>query len=275
MPSPFFSIIIPTFNRRDFLHKAISTVIAQTFQDWELVVVDDGSTDNTEQMVRAFEDPRIHFIFQSNHGVAHARNQGLKVAKGQWVAFLDSDDWWLPQKLNVFAQNIDHNPDIKIFHSEETWFRQGELLNQKSKHQKPDGWVYLNALPLCCISISTAVIHNSVLEQVGHFDESLPACEDYDFWLRATHTFEVKLIPEYLTEKEGGREDQLSSQPGLDQYRVQALAKMLRSGALAPEEFEATRKELCKKARVFVNGAQKRGRVQAAQETQALFNEFA
>jgi len=264
---PFFSVIIPTYNRKNFLKKAIESVLAQTDPDFELMIIDDGSTDGTQALVAQYGDARICYHYQQRCGVAAARNQGLAWAQGLFIAFLDSDDWWRAEKLTKFRQAIVDDPDYKIFHSEEVWYRKGRRLYPKRKHRKPDGRVYQQALPLCCISISTAVLHRDVFKKVGVFDESFEACEDYDFWLRATHSFPVRLIPEYLTEKDGGRPDQLSmSVWGLDRFRIQALIKMLSSGMLNEKDYTATLAELKKKAGVFIKGAEKRG-----QKAQVLY----
>jgi len=257
--TPFYSVIIPTYNRSPFLKKAVLSVLAQTCPDFELIIIDDGSRDATDRMVGQFGDPRLRYFYQPNRGVASARNRGLSQARGEFMAFLDSDDWWRKEKLARFRQVIQEFPLFKIFHSEEIWFRQDKLLKQRKKHRKPDGWVYRHALPLCCISISTAVIHRDVFVRTGVFDETLEACEDYDFWLRATSLFPVKLIREYLTEKDGGRPDQLSHAVwGLDRFRIKALHKMLESGMLTAEDRAATIHELQKKEHIFMTGARKR-----------------
>ncbi len=256
----FFSVIVPTYNRENFLTTALKSVLDQTFKDFEVIIVDDGSTDRTKAIIRGIEDNRIKYIYQKNHGVAHARNRGIEKSEGKFISFLDSDDKWVPQKLQRTFQDINEFSAISIFHTEELWYKGGKLLNQRKKHKKPNGYVYQYALPLCCISISTAVVKQSVFEDIGIFDETLPACEDYDFWLRATHKYEVKLIKESLTIKDGGRPDQLSSQRGLDRYRIKALEKMLLSKELNRNEYELTRKELVKKCLVFSSGAEKRGK---------------
>lgn len=269
--TPFFSVIIPTFNRKDFLKIAIESVLEQTCRDFELIIVDDGSTDGTETMLDNYEDQKIKYLLQENKGVSSARNRGLEESKGRFIAFLDSDDKWVDEKLETTIEYIDKYPDINIFHSEETWYKNKKLHNQKNKHKKPDGYVYFKALPLCCISISTAVIRRDVFDDIGVFDETLPACEDYDFWLRATQKYDVKLIPEYLTIKDGGRPDQLSSQPGLDKYRIQALEKMLSSKKLSGDQYEHTRLELQKKCKIYAKGAEKRGKLKEAE----FYKEFA
>ncbi len=274
--TPFFSVIIPTFDRKDFLHTAIMSVLDQTFPDFELIVVDDGSSDGTGEMVEKVEDKRLKYIYQENHGVAHARNKALKRSKGDFIALLDSDDRWVPEKLSRAFHYIKQFPDIKIFHTEEVWFRQGKILNQKRIHSNPSGFVYQKALPMCCISISTAVARKDVFNTVGGFDESLEACEDYDLWLRATHRYEVKLIPECLTIKDGGRPDQLSSRIwGLDRFRIRALVKMLDSGILDKEDYQATYAQLTRKCKIFALGARKRGREEQGRIVLSLIDKYA
>lgn len=262
---PFFSVIIPTFNRVKFLKKAVDSVLGQTFDDLELIVVDDGSTDGTKELISSYTDERIKYLHGTNRGVASSRNRGLFQSKGLFIAFLDSDDYWLNVKLEKIKEHIDSYPEIKVFHTEEIWYRRGELLNQRRKHKKPSGDVYKKALPLCCISISTAVIKKEVFERIGAFDEDFEACEDYDFWLRVTNEYEIKLIPEYLTIKDGGRPDQLSSRIwGLDRFRIKALEKMLSSGKLSSDAYKTTLMELEKKCRVFSLGCEKRGKKREA-----------
>lgn len=262
---PFFSVIIPTFNRMGFLEKAVESVLSQTFDNLELIVVDDGSTDETGEFISSCSDKRLKYLYQTNSGVSKTRNKGLSEAKGLFIAFLDSDDYWLKVKLEKIKKEIDSSPGTKVFHTEEVWYRRGELLNQKRKHKKPSGYVYQDALPLCCISISTCVIKKDVFEKIGTFDEDFEACEDYDFWLRATNEYEVKLLPEYLTIKDGGRPDQLSSKVwGLDRFRIKALDKMLSSGILSKEAYKVTFREFEKKCRIFSSGCEKHGKKEEA-----------
>ncbi len=262
--SPLFSVIIPTYNREQFLEIALESVLDQTYQDFELIIVNDGSIDNTSDLIQSYDDKRIKYLYQPNNGVASARNLGLNFSKGEYIAFLDSDDRWNPQKLQITLNYIKRFPNISVFHTQEIWYRRGMFLNQKKRHKKPSGYVFRQALALCCIGMSTAVIKREVFDTVGEFDETLPACEDYDFWLRATHEFAIKLIDEPLTIKNGGRADQLSSQWGLDRYRIKALEKMLTSNTLSDEEFCLTCQELFKKCRIYADGTIKRGRVEEA-----------
>lgn len=266
-----FSVVIPTFNRLPFLQKAIDSVLSQSYPHFELIVVDDGSTDGTSKLLSSYTDNRLISIYQKNGGVSSARNNALKIANGEFIAFLDSDDWWKNNKLQRTIDYIQDFPEINIFHTEELWYRSGKLLNQKKKHKNPSGEVYKDVLSICCISISTAVIKKDVFDNIGVFDEELEACEDYDFWLRATSQYKVKLIPEYLTLKEGGRKDQLSSSVwGLDRFRIKALEKMLSSNALSMEYREATFNELSEKCKIFALGSEKRGKSEEAEYYQLL-----
>ena len=276
MSRPVFSVIIPTCNRRGLLKTAVDSVLAQSCREFELIVVDDGSGDGTARMLAGYRDPRLVVLRQENRGVAVARNRGLKEARGEWIAFLDSDDRWVPEKLERVRREIKEAPDIRIFHTEEKWYRRGVLLNPKKKHAKPDGDVYGRALALCCLSMSTAVLHREVFESVGVFDEDFSVCEDYDFWLRATHRYRVRLIPKALTLTDGGRPDQLTSNVwGLDRYRIRALKKMLLSGGLSAEEYRRTYRELAGKVRVYSRGARKRGKEEEARRYETLLRDLA
>jgi len=266
-----FSVIIPTCDRLPLLETAVRSVLCQTYDNLELIVVDDGSSDGTGDALSRISDRRLSCISQANKGASSARNRGLEMSKGGYIAFLDSDDRWKPEKLQRTCEYINKYPDTSIFHTEEVWYRGGKLLNQKQKHKKPSGRVYRKALPICCISLSTAVVKKEVFEAVGTFDETLEACEDYDFWLRATARFEAMLVPEYLTIKDGGRPDQLTQRVwGLDRFRIRALEKMLLSGTLGEDDREATYDELVKKCGIFALGCEKRGKLEEAAYYRAL-----
>lgn len=247
------------------------SVLSQTFTDLELIIVDDGSTDGTETFVSSVPDNRIVCIKHKNRGAAYSRNRGIEKSRGDIIAFLDSDDIWLRNKLEKTREYIELFPEISIFHTEEIWFRRGEILGQKKKHSKPDGNVYRNALAICCIGMSTAVLKKRVFRRIGLFDETFEACEDYDLWLRAANLFDVKLIPEALTIKQGGRKDQLSSKVwGLDRFRIRSLEKMLASGELSEKDRSLTLDELRKKCEVFAKGCEKRSKNSEARYYRAL-----
>lgn len=265
MKNPFFSIIIPTYNRAQFLSIAINSVLQQTFNNFELIIIDDGSDDNTSTIINRYPDKRIVYIPCLHHGVSNARNTGIHTAKGEFICFLDSDDRFRHEKLEITFDYIKRNPQYKIFHTEELWYRQGTLLSQKIHHKKPTGFVFHEAVKLCCISISTTAINKEVFKRTGYFDEKFPACEDYDFWLKATATFPIYLIPKYLTIKEGGHSDQQSKKyPAMDIFRIQALTNILESKILTKELTIIALEELKKKCSIYIQGAIKRNKINEA-----------
>jgi glycosyltransferase involved in cell wall biosynthesis len=248
MKNPYFSVIIPTYNRQDFISDCIESVLAQSDPDFELIIVDDGSTDQTETVINSFKDDRLKYLSTDHKGVSHARNTGILNAKSDILAFLDSDDRFKPEKLETARKYINEYPEIKIFHTEEIWFRNQKLLNQKKIHKKPDGYVFDKALKLCCIGMSTSVIKKQVFDAIGLFDENMPACEDYDFWLRACAGYDVKLIPRVLTIKHGGHKNQLSKKyPAMDTYRIYAIEKLIKADRLNQTQKQAAIKVLAEK----------------------------
>ncbi len=264
---PCFSVIIPVYNRPVFVRKAISSVLNQSFEDFELIVVDDGSIDGTSDSVKSFRDSRVEYIYQENSGVSRARNRGISESRGRLIAFLDSDDWWLKEKLKVCFEIIEKQFKYRVFHTQEKWYRGGKVLNQKKKHRKPHGNVFKRCLRLCCISMSTAVLRREVFDDFGFFDESLPACEDYDFWLRVSAKNPVFLIDEVLTEKEGGHRDQQSKRyAGMDTFRIKAIKKIIDSGELEKKQPAQALEELERKVEIYVNGCLKRGKRREAQK---------
>ncbi len=256
---PFFSVIIPVYNRAEFLKIAVESVLAQDFSNFEIIVVDDGSTDNTKQVIESSPGAKIRYFYQENKGPSSARNLGIRQAKGQFLCFLDSDDRFRLNKLSAVYEYIKKYPEYKIFHTEEVWYKNGKYLCPKKNHKKPDGYIFEKALKICCISLSTAVIHKSVFEKTGLFDENLPACEDYEFWLRASLNFPVKLIPKHLTIKEGGRNDQQSKKiPALDRYRYEAIKKLIENQKLPKDKLDICLYYLEEKADIYTKGLLKR-----------------
>jgi len=254
------SVIIPSYNRLAQLSIALDSVKAQTLAAKEIIVVDDGSTDGTSEWVLK-NHPDVKLISQTNHGVSHARNRAIEVASGTWVALLDSDDRWFPTKLSVQLAAIEQSPELRLCHCDEHWIRHGKRVNPKFKHKKYGGEIFKHCLPLCAISPSAVLMHKTLLEEVGLFDESLPACEDYDLWLRICSQEEVLYIDEALLEKTGGHEDQLSARyTAMDKFRLYALAKLIRSKSLNAEQHALTSDTFLKKIHIFCNGARKRGK---------------
>ncbi|MDQ7091579.1 MAG: glycosyltransferase family A protein [Methylococcales bacterium] len=269
----FISVIIPTFNRASVLQRALNSIYAQTYPADEVIVVDDGSTDDTEQMIATYF-PQVIYSYQTNQGVSAARNTGINQAKGNWLAFLDSDDEWLPTKLFQQVNSL-KNTDYHVCHTEEIWIRNGVRVNQMKKHKKIGGWIFKECLPLCAMSPSSIMIHRHVFNEVGLFDLSFPACEDYDLWLKITEKYPVLLIESPQIKKYGGHDDQLSQQYwGMDRFRIQALENCINRGKLSLEDRGYAIEMLLKKATIFQKGTLKRGKKDAFEYYQRLINSF-
>ncbi len=260
------SVVIPTFNRASLVREAILSVVHQKIvKPLEIIVIDDGSTDDTESVVRSIRGD-IVYIYQNNQGVSAARNVGICVSKGEWIAFLDSDDLWLPHKLYYHWNYCVNNPGIFISQTDEVWLRNGVRLNPKKYHKKPEGYCFERLLERCLISPSAVMIHQSVFEKVGLFNELLPACEDYDLWLRIGCRYEIGLVDKKLVIKRGGHDDQLSSTvEALDKYRIIALKSLLLKEKLDFPKVCQVIETLKKKCFIYGEGCRKRGRIEEAQ----------
>jgi len=266
---PQVSVIIPTYNRGWIIKEAIDSVLAQDYTEFELIVVDDGSTDHTSDFLDSYRNV-IKVFPQKNKGVSAARNLGIAEASGKFVAFLDSDDLWLPQKLTLQIEFFNRTPDALICQTEEVWIRNGLRVNPKKRHKKPSGMIFKPSLELCLVSPSAVMIQRSLLDRVGGFDETLPACEDYDLWLRIGCRFPVHLIDAPLIIKRGGHDDQLSARPGLDKFRIKAIEKIINSGILSDDQHRAAVKMLKKKCDIYAAGCRKRGREEEARYYKTL-----
>ncbi len=269
--------IIPTRDRAPLVGRAIASVLGQTRPPDELLVVDDGSRDETEAVVRRFAGARYLRGAPPGEsvGVSAARNHGLKRATGEWLAFLDSDDEWHPEKLEAQLAALAAAPEMRVCHTDEVWIRDGRRVNPRRRHRKHGGFIFRHCLPLCAMSPSSILIHRSDFERAGTFDETLPACEDYDLWLRICCRYPVLYLDRRLIVKYGGHEDQLSrTVEALDRYRIQALFKILESGILQGEDRAAAWATLEKKVRVYTAGAEKRGREAEAAECRERFAEL-
>jgi glycosyltransferase involved in cell wall biosynthesis len=258
---PLVSVIIPTYNRGWILKEAIESVQFQTYRNFELIIVDDGSTDNTREVLEEFKEELV-VIRQKNKGVSAARNKGVSFSRGTLIAFLDSDDLWKPEKLANQVAFFESNPEIHICQTDEIWIRKGKRVNPKKYHQKPSGMIFEQSLSLCLVSPSAVMMKKKLFHEAGGFDESFPACEDYDLWLRIGCRYPVPLIAKKLVIKRGGHEDQLSRYPGLDKHRIMALIKIIEIGNLTSLQYRKTVDKLKEKCRVYSDGCIKRGKEQ-------------
>lgn len=260
------SVVIPTYNRQEFVLRALESVAAQTRAPAEVIVVDDGSTDGTAEAI-AGRFPGVRCLRQENRGVSAARNRGVAVARGDWIALLDSDDEWVPHKLERQVEAIEAAPGHRLCHSDEIWIRHGRRVNPRRRHAKAGGRIFQRCLPLCVISPSAVLLERALVVELGGFDESLPACEDYDLWLRICAREPVLFVAEPLVIKHGGHDDQLSrTVPALDRFRIQALENLLASVDLGAEDRSAAIDTLRSKLDIFVAGARRRGHHEVAEE---------
>ncbi len=274
MTRPSLSVIIPTYNRTHTLPRALNSVLAQSYSATEIIVIDDGSSDGSAALIER-EYPQVKLISQNNRGVSAARNRGIREATGRWLAFLDSDDEWLPHKLEQQLTLAAEYPDHKIVHSDEIWIRDGVRVNAMHKHKKKGGYIFQHCLPLCAISPSAAILQQQLLADVGLFDETLPVCEDYDLWLRITAHHPVLYCEEPLIIKYGGHTDQLSRHYwGMDRFRIQALVKCLEKNGLNNADTEAAKKILLKKITIYLKGARKRKKQCEIEYYERLLNKW-
>lgn len=258
---PSVSVIIPTYNRACLLERAVRSVMEQTHHDLELIVVDDGSTDGTYRLLEPTRPRIIYLRHDKKLGVSAARNTGIRSASGRFIAFLDSDDQWLPEKLSHQISFFEHNPSALICQCQEFWYRNGMRVNPRARHLKPSGFIFEKSLALCLVSPSAVMIRKEIFEEVGLFDETLPVCEDYDLWLRIAVSHPVYLIDKHLLIRHAGHADQLSSSVfGMDRFRIKAILKLLRDSPLNEEQRLSALAELRKKCIVYGSGCLKRGR---------------
>jgi len=270
---PLVSVIIPTYNRWPVVGAAVESVLAQTFSNLELIVIDDDSTDGTAAELAKF-GARLRIFSTPRQGVSAARNLGARQSCGRYLAFLDSDDLWCPRKLERQTAFMMEYPEAQICQTEEIWVRNGIRVNPKAAHRKPSGDIFLRSLDLCLVSPSAVMMTRELFQRLGGFDETFPVCEDYDLWLRIAANESVPLLGEALVIKRGGHADQLSrSTWGMDRYRVLALQKILRAG-IEGSRRKAALATLRRKVGVLVNGARKRGKWREADDYQALLREF-
>ncbi len=265
----FLSCIIPTFNREFYLGGAIDSVLAQTRVPDELIIVDDGSTDATRKLVSGIRENTnvtVRYFYQDNQGPAAARNLGIKQAKGEYLIFLDSDDRFTKKKIATQFQALTSQPEYLISHTNEKWLRNGLHLNKKKRHQPQHGDIFFHCLELCAVGMSTVMVHRKIFEIYGMFDESLPCCEDYDFWLRVAAHEPFLLVDEPFTIKQGGRADQVSSiyRVGMDVFRIRSLEKFIDNRKILQNavQFKELVKECIKKCEIYGKGCLKHDKVE-------------
>ncbi len=247
------SVVIPLYNREKFISRAIESILNQTHSIDEIIVVDDGSSDNSLEVLKEFEN-KIKIITQENRGVSSARNRGIKESSFDWITFLDSDDEWNENKIKDQVEFHINNPEILFSHTQELWIRNGKKVNQKSHHKKFGGFCFEENLDFCHIAPSSVMMNKSIFDKVGFFDESLVVCEDYDLWLRILREYPIGLIDKELVIKYAGHDNQLSfCYSAMDRFRISSLLKH--------DDLDIVQEEIIKKCTILINGAKKRNNI--------------
>ena len=268
--TPEVSVIIPTYNRCAMLLEAIDSVHAQSIREFELIVVDDGSTDGSAEHLKGLaKTVRIERI--EHRGPAAARNHGVALACAPLIAFLDSDDLWSPAKLERQLAFMTANPDCAISQTNEIWIRNGRRVNPGLRHRKRGGDILGDSLRTCLISMSATMMRTDLFRSLGGFDESMDAAADYDLWLRILIDHEAVLLDEPLVTRRGGHPDQTSATtPALDRFRILALSKLLADDRLSHARRTAVVEVLAEKCRIYAGGLARRGRIDQARLYQRI-----
>jgi glycosyltransferase involved in cell wall biosynthesis len=265
------SVIIPTYNRRRMLLDAVGSVLAQRDVALELIIVDDGSSDGTwdelhrgalaDVIVAAPCNCRVGVERTTHRGPAAARNRGAALARGDYLAFLDSDDLWAPLKLGRQLAYMRAHPQFPLAQTQECWIRNGRRVNPGLRHIKRAGDIFEPSLRTCLVSPSAVMMRTELFHEMGGFDEALHACEDYDLWLRILCRYQAGLLDEALVTRRAGHPDQLSAtSPALDRYRIRALLKLLADGELSDTRRTAVAEVLAEKCAIYAKGLLRRGR---------------
>jgi glycosyltransferase involved in cell wall biosynthesis len=265
-------IIIPTFNRAQVLKRAIESVLNQTYQNFSLFIVDDGSTDETPIFLKQIQNnKKVKILSQKNLGVSAARNLAIKTSKSPWISFLDSDDEWLPEKLMTQVNFIQNNPEVKFVHTQEQWIRNGVRVNPHKKHNKNTPDIFLESLERCLISPSTVIMKRELFSQTGLFNEELPVCEDYDLWNKILARNNVHFIDVYLTKKYGGHNDQLSNQYfAMDYFRIKSLLELLKEEDILMDKKLLIKNCILKKGEILKKGYLKHQNFEKSMELEIL-----
>ena len=272
------TIIIPTYNRKSYLEDAIDSVLGQNFTHFGIIVVDDGSDDGTADLVRGLGDPKkLEYMRFSHSGVpGKVRNAGARMAKGNYLAFLDSDDLWKPEKLTRQIAFFEEHPGIWICHSREIWQRGEKIVSQAGQRHKRSGYIFPGAVKKCIIGPSTVMMRRELFEEFGGFREDLEIAEDYELWLRITAKYPVGHIDEPLVIKRGGHSDQLSEKYGqIEIFRIKALLLNLEAGTFRGEHQELAARELVRKCRIYAAGCEKRGKSEEARRYLEIAGRYA
>jgi glycosyltransferase involved in cell wall biosynthesis len=273
-----YSVIIPVYNRELLIREALDSVLAQSLPPSEIIVADDGSTDNTLSVVRSLLEERggtipWRILELSHSGMAGAvRNRGVEVSKADWIAFLDSDDLWEPEKMTCQDDYSKKNPHCRLIHSREKWLRGSKTISQKKQKHKREGDIFDDALVKCIIGPSTTVIRRELWNEAKGFREDLEIAEDYELWLRITACEMVGYVDSPLITKRAGEWENLSDKYGqIEKFRLHALEQLLitdwfRLNCQDQSRHDKALGEYRRKCEIYARGCEKRGRPQEARE---------
>lgn len=232
MNDPMVSVIMPTYNRLRHLRATVASVLAQTFGRWELIVADDGSDEETLAFLKSLsEHPRVRLLQLPHSGnPVMPRNAGMRAARGEYIAFLDSDDVWLPQKLALQVESLERHRSRGWGHTAFTLIDDaGTVLcgDRARTWSAAEGWVLDRLVKMeTVIAVSSTIFRRSLIERTGGFDAGVPVCEDYDLWLRAAGLSEIDGIRDTLLHKRVSTQPYYSEASTL-QERRQSLGKVL------------------------------------------------
>lgn len=268
------SVIIPVYNRETLVCQAIDSVLRQSYKNIELIIADDGSTDNTPIILSQYKKiPRVHILTLKHSGnPGQVRNSGAKIAQGRWLAFLDSDDIWMKDKVEKQLAYLTLNPHYRFIHTLERWERNGKIISQSHRKHIKEGDLFEIALGKCEIGPSTVIMERELFDHFGGFREDLEICEDYEFWLRITSEEPVAYINEELVIKRAGHDDQLSAKYGfIELFKINALKHLVDQRWFHESKLIAAREELARKCRIYSGGCRKRGKEKEAQGFESLY----
>lgn len=287
--APLVTVIIPTFNREKFISRAIESVIAQTYKNIQIIVVDDASTDRTKPTLNSYLSSKIlvldtrdnlsnHEKYSSNmplpRGVSFARNLGISKAQGEYIAFLDSDDVWHSDKLEKQVSAL-QNSNYQWVHCNELWIRNDKPVRQLKHHQKSGGDQFERSLEICCIGASCVVIKRSLFETEGVFNTDLKVCEDYDLWLRFLIKYPIEFVSEDLVTKYAGHPGQLSVQEvAIDEYRVKSLVLLFENQGLSNQQKSLVAQHIVKKSSLLEKGFRKHLNFQLAEKYSQIAKQY-
>lgn len=276
------SVIVPTFNKKEQVREALQSVLDQKFQDIEILIADDGSTDGTplalfkelgaqpeaidvlakmgNNSIRPFTHAfqcggiTVQYHYGINRGLSTARNRGIKSARGEYIAFLEPDDFWAPHHLSELISHLKRNREVKVCRVSERLIREGKSRAPKHPANRTTGWLFEASLDSSLMSISTVICHRSCFSICGCFDENMPACEEYDLWIRISSHFPIGFLDCNSVTRRTPRPADSIRAWNWDRFRVYALEKAFQSGHITPEQRYLVAQSIVLKCERLVEG---------------------